>query len=53
MGKLQTFPPYGRMVAEFEERLGQGGAPDDWCSDVDWLVWYASGNGRLFVSAAA
>lgn len=39
MGKSLTFPPYGRMVAEFEERLGQGSAPDDWCSGEDWLTW--------------
>ena len=36
---LKTFPPYGRMVAEFEERLGSGGPPDDWRSGVNWTSW--------------
>lgn len=39
MSKSLTFPPYGRMVAEFEERLGQGTAPDDWYSGENWLTW--------------
>ncbi|MGD9617645.1 MAG: phosphatase PAP2 family protein [Alphaproteobacteria bacterium] len=39
MTRLLSFPPYGRMVAEFEERLGQGEAPDDWSIDEDWPTW--------------
>lgn len=34
-----TFPPYGRMVAEFEERLGSGGPPVDWRSATSWTTW--------------
>ncbi len=36
---LKTFPPYGRMVGELEERLGSGGPPDDWRSGVNWTNW--------------
>jgi hypothetical protein len=39
MAQSFTFPPYGRMVAEFEERLGRGDPPDDWRSDANWLAW--------------
>jgi hypothetical protein len=27
------------MVAEFEERLGSGGPPNDWRPGTDWSVW--------------
>lgn len=39
MNKSLTFPPYGRMVAEFEERVGQGEPPPDWISSEDWPAW--------------
>ncbi|UFZ06361.1 phosphatase PAP2 family protein [Bradyrhizobium ontarionense] len=39
MNKSLTFPPYGRMVAEFEERVGQGEPPTDWNADDNWPLW--------------
>ena len=34
------FPPYGRMVAEFEADIeGGGSAPPDWHGPKDWLAW--------------
>jgi hypothetical protein len=39
MIKSFAFPPYGRMVTEFEERIGQGDAPDDWNAAENWLTW--------------
>jgi len=39
MAKSLTFPPYGRMVAEFEERLGAGLPPDDWRGLEAWPEW--------------
>src|SRR4051812_39404884 len=39
MNESLTFPPYGRMVAEFEERVGQGEPPPDWNPAEDWPAW--------------
>lgn len=39
MNEPFTFPPYGRMVTEFEERLGRGGPPADWRTEMEWLTW--------------
>lgn len=34
-----AYPPYGRMVVEWEDYISKGTAPSDWKSIVEWKVW--------------
>jgi hypothetical protein len=43
MTRSYEYPPYGRMIMEWEQDIGgDGSPPSDWTTDEDWTVWRES-----------
>jgi hypothetical protein len=43
MSLEHRYPPYGRMILEWEQDIGgDGSPPSDWATDEDWTAWRSS-----------